>query len=205
MYHYSKYKVIDIPILAMAIADYPLALIVSSSNDGFIATHIPLLLNKTQTGDLKLVGHMDNNNPHLAGLNGAEVLVVFSGPDSYISPRDYVTRQLPTWNYIRVHARGLVSVSVVGDKILDDIDELVAHLESDENPWQINRADPRVRKLAPLISRIQIAVSDLEGRFKLSQEKCEADRRAALRRLLSGLSDKQITSVKTEALRGYRW
>ncbi len=202
MYHYKTYHITDINILATTIADYPLALIVSRRSERLIATHIPLLLKISPTGDVKLTGHMDNNNPQLDELNGAEVMVVFSGPSSYISPRDYVTKQLPTWNYIRVHARGLVTVSVPGQDILDDIDELVAHLESDVDPWQMDRSSARVRQLAPLISRIEISVSELEGRFKLSQEKSAQDRHAALHRLLSGLSDKQIEGIKKIALRG---
>lgn len=202
MYHYSAYKVSDISILRTAIADYPLGLVVSLNRQLFMTTHIPLLLKGEKVSDLKLIGHMDNNNPQLDGMNGAEVLVVFSGPDSYISPRDYATAQLPTWNYIRVHARGTATICVPGDEILDDIDELVAHVETSERPWQIDRGNPRVHQLAPLISRIEITVTELEGRFKLSQEKCEDDRRAALHRLLSGLSEKQRVGVRAAALRG---
>ncbi|MBV1924533.1 MAG: FMN-binding negative transcriptional regulator, partial [Flavobacteriaceae bacterium] len=91
-YHQSN----DQQKMITVIKQYPFAMLVSVLEHKPSITHIPIIYNEN-TG--KLVAHIDKYNPQVATLNdGAEVTVVFRGPDSYISPSVYVTKQLPTWN-----------------------------------------------------------------------------------------------------------
>ncbi|TQV83317.1 FMN-binding negative transcriptional regulator [Denitrobaculum tricleocarpae] len=200
MYQGNIYRNDDIGFAKTIISDYPLSLIVSKDSEEFFSSHIPLVWKETASKSIQLVGHLDNNNSQLLGLNGADVLAVFSGPDSYISPSDYVTQQLPTWNYIRLHAYGTAAVTSPGVEILKDIDDLAAQLECGSKPWRLDHSLPHLRNLSSMITRLVITVRKFEGRFKLSQEKAEKDRRAALKRLLMERDAKKNANIKRIAL-----
>ena len=87
------------------IKTYPLATIVSVKNNEPLITHLPLIYND----DGNLIGHIDIYNPQAEVLkNDNDITIIFSGPQCYISPSIYTTKQLPTWNYIRVHLKGKV-------------------------------------------------------------------------------------------------
>ncbi len=104
---------------------YPFATLVSTSEGNPLITHIPIIYND-ESG--KLVAHIDKYNPQVATLqDGAEVTVVFKGPDTYISPTVYTTRQLPTWNYIIVHIKG--TITLINDPS-DAKDTMIAMTES---------------------------------------------------------------------------
>lgn len=200
MYQGNIYRNNDLGFAKDIVSDYPLSLIVSKDSQEYFSSHIPLVWKETAPDSIQLVGHLDNNNSQLLGLNGADVLVVFSGPDSYISPSDYVTQQLPTWNYIRLHAYGTAAVTSPGVEILKDIDDLAAQLECDPSPWRLDHSSPHLRNLSSMITRLVITVHKFEGRYKLSQEKSEKDRRAALKRLLKGRGIKKNANIKKIAL-----
>jgi transcriptional regulator len=184
MYHYPNYREDDPKRLIPVIKAYPLGLIVSRTDGQFHASHIPFMVEQGPNGSWRLRGHMDRNNPQLAGLDGASAYVVFQGPNAYISPNVYVTRQLPTWNYVAVHVEGRCRVEMPGLDILNDIARLARESERREDGWVLDKEEPRVHTLAPLIGRILVEIKQMEGRFKLSQEKSLADRSAATAHLV---------------------
>jgi len=185
MYHYAHYREDDVDRLLPVIRAFPLALVVSCTRGNFLASHLPLIATRKPDGKLVLLGHLDANNPQASELDSAQVYIVFAGPNAYISPNVYVTRQLPTWNYIAVHATGRCALEKPGLKILDDIERLVTQVEPEAGGWALDKTEERVRKLAPLICRLSIEVDHVEGRFKLSQEKQGPDRCAATDHLLA--------------------
>ncbi|WP_315833800.1 FMN-binding negative transcriptional regulator [Bradyrhizobium prioriisuperbiae] len=184
MYHYPSYLETDLQRLIPVMKAYPLGLIVTSDGTQFGATHIPLMIEPAADGGVRLLGHMDAANPQLAELDNRPVYVVFFGPDTYISPSVYVTRQLPTWNYVTIHAEGRSRVEAPGVGIFDDIARLA---EQSEPPagWTFDKSEPAITRLAPLIRRVIIDVTRIEGRFKLSQEKSAADQQAAANHLIA--------------------
>lgn len=184
MFHYPTYRETDLQRLIPVMKAYPLGLVITSDGTQFGASHIPLMLEANTDGRLRLLGHMDAANPQLAELDDRPVYVVFSGPDTYVSPNVYVTRQLPTWNYVTVHAEGRGRVEAPGLGILDDIARLAQQSEPPAG-WTFDKSEPRVTGLAPLIRRVIIDVTRIEGRFKLSQEKSTADRQAAANHLIA--------------------
>ncbi|MEH2558047.1 transcriptional regulator [Bradyrhizobium algeriense] len=194
MYHYPNYREDDPERVIPVIKAYPLGLIVSRADGQFRASHIPFVVEQGVGGSWRLRGHMDRNNPQLADLDGASVYVVFQAPNAYISPSVYVTRQLPTWNYVAVHVEGRCQVEIPGLGILDDIARLAQESERHEDGWVLDKEDSRVRTLAPLIGRILVEIEQMEGRFKLSQEKSPADRDAATAHLVErvGLSARPL-------------
>ncbi len=179
MYHYPNYRDEDPERLRAVIKAYPLGLVVSRDGETFHASHIPFMVEQGADGRWDLRGHMDRENPQLGALDGASVYVVFQGPNTYISPTVYVTRQLPTWNYLAIHVEGRCRVETPGLAILDDLERLAGESEARDDGWVLDKSETRVRNLAPLISRVLITVERIEGRFKLSQEKSLADRQAA--------------------------
>jgi transcriptional regulator len=184
MYHYAHYRENNPDDLLPIVQAYPLGLLVTCKGGQFAASHIPFMIDRGPAGALQLLGHLDRSNPQVEVLDGAAVYVVFAGPNTYISPTVYVTRQLPTWNYIAVHVNGHARIETPGQAILDDIERLARQLEPTTGGWTLDKTEERVRKLAPLICRVVVVVDRIEGRFKLSQEKSLADRSAATKHLL---------------------
>jgi transcriptional regulator len=184
MYHYPHYRDEDPEHLLSVIQAYPLGLIVSQDGERFAASHIPFMAERNADGGWRLLGHMDSGNPQTATLNGACAYIVFAGPNTYISPTVYATRQLPTWNYIAVHVTGRCRLEVPGLAILDDIERLARQSETSAGGWALDKSETRVRKLAPLITRVTVDVEHIEGRFKLSQEKGIEDRQAVTAHLV---------------------
>lgn len=184
MYHFAHYREDNPDYLLPIVQTYPLGLIVTCMEGCLAASHIPFMINRSASGALELLGHIDRSNPQVEALDGAAVYVVFTGPNTYISPTVYVTRQLPTWNYIAVHVSGRARIETPGLAILDDIERLAQQLEPITGGWTLDKTEERVQKLAPLICRIIVEVDRIEGRLKLSQEKSFADRSAATEHLL---------------------
>ncbi len=157
--------------LIQVIKNYPLATVISVLNNEPVITHVPLILK-----DQQLIGHIDANNPHALLLkNNQKVTLLFSGPQCYISPSIYKTAQLPTWNYIKVHLKGLVSEIENPDSIKQSIVEMTQFLEAPEHTFQLDYEDARMDKFVPYIKGFKITITDWEGKFKLSQDKNAED------------------------------
>ncbi len=166
----------------------PFAILVSQGEDGLAATHIPFLLEADGPEDKgRLVGHMARANPQWQSCaeTGAEVLVVFPGPHAYVSPTWYEepARNVPTWNYMTVHAYGPL-------RPLDDplavrhmLGTLSAGYEG-EAGWRMDMLpDRQAEGLTQAIVAFEIPITRLEGKQKLSQNKSAADRQNVARGL----------------------
>jgi len=144
-----------------------------------IASQIPFLVAR-RDGNVLLQGHIARANPQVADLDGGgEVLAIFPGPHAYISPGWYEAGPaVPTWNYASVHAYGTVRAIRDREWLRDVLDRLSTRHEAREAaPWRM-RDLPKAYREAMLggIVGIEIAVSRLEGKFKLSQNRPAADR-----------------------------
>ncbi|WP_395119160.1 FMN-binding negative transcriptional regulator [Rhodanobacter sp. FW102-FHT14D06] len=170
MYMPKHFAETRVEVLHGLIRDYPFATVVAKAADGLVANHLPFEL----VGGL-LHGHVARSN-ELARLDGAEVLLVFQGPDGYISPNWYPTKQethreVPTWNYAVVHVHGRL-------KVIDDAAWLRRLLETltdrheagQPQPWKITDApDDHIEKSLRAIVGLEVAVERIEGKFKLNQ------------------------------------
>ena len=143
-----------------------------------VATHLPLVVKDDGPHGL-LEGHFAHANPHWTHLANRETLVVFPGPHSYVSPSLYTeTLSVPTWNYIAIHAYGTLEL------IEDDPgkDALLAGLIQANEPayaeqWR-NMPDGFRRTMLAGIVGFRIPIARIEGKFKISQNRPEVDRRA---------------------------
>jgi transcriptional regulator len=144
-------------------------------------TETPQVILIERDGDeLHLLGHLARPNPQVEHLGrGDEVLAIFSGPHAYISPSRYASGpSVPTWNYADVHAYG--SVRVIED---DDWLRRVLHRLSERHearnsiPWQMqDLPETYLRTMLKGIIGLDISVTRLEGKYKLSQNRPAADR-----------------------------
>lgn len=165
------------------IASHPLGVMVSRSDSGLFATHLPFLVDRTRGAHGMLWGHVARANPHhRLAADGDEVLVVFSGPDAYITPEWYATkaetgRVVPTWNYVAVHVHGTV-------RFVDDLEHLQRHLEAltlahegkREHPWAVADAPADyVHAQKKGIVGVEVTITRLEGKWKMSQNRSAAD------------------------------
>ena len=144
-----------------------------------IASQIPFLVVRRGDGML-LQGHVARPNPQAADLDdGAEVLAIFPGPHAYISPGWYEAGPaVPTWNYASVHAYGTARAIRDPEWLRDMLDRLSARHEAREAaPWRMRDLPPSyLESMLRGIVGFEIAVSRLEGKFKLSQNRPASDR-----------------------------
>jgi transcriptional regulator len=155
------------------------------------ATHLPLVVKDEGPHGL-LEGHFAKANSHWQSLANRETLVVFSGPHSYVSPSLYAEQlSVPTWNYIAIHAHGMLSL------IEDDAakEALLAGLIHANDPvyadqWRSLPDGYRRTMLAGIVG-FRIPIARIEGKFKLSQNRPEADRHAVQAAHASGTPDQQ--------------
>ena len=149
------------------------------------ATHLPLLVRRDVGAHGQIVGHMARANPHWRTLADQNVLVVFSGPHAYISPRWYEAADVvPTWNYVAVHAVGRCEIVEDNEQATGILADYVAHYErSMPNPWTIDTATPFFRKLAKQIVAFRVDITRLEGKWKLGQNHATERREKVVRQL----------------------
>ncbi|CAH2773824.1 MAG: FMN-binding negative transcriptional regulator [uncultured Caballeronia sp.] len=180
-FHYDVYRFNDPERIDAIVDSFPLALVVSANGAQSHASHVPLL---RVAGSRDLFGHVDAANPQFSEPNRIRARIVFIGPDSYIPPEAYVTRQLPTWNYVSVHVTGLIDVVDDPARKLEVLRETAARLQPEDVPYQFDPLDERVERFAPHVLALRVTVEYEEARIKLSQDKSLADQHAAFEYLL---------------------
>ena len=172
---------------------HPLGALVTVASGRPEGDHVPMQLDREAGPCGRLRGHVARANPVVrATPDGAPVLVVFAGADAYVSPSAYPSKRVdgrvvPTWNYAVVHARGPI-------RWFDDRDRLHAlvsvltdrHESGTQEPWAVADAPADyIDAMVRAIVGFEIEVESLEGKFKASQNRAEADR-DGVRRQLSG-------------------
>jgi transcriptional regulator len=177
----------DADQLKQIILEYPFATLITHSEHGLEANHIPFILEQKDNTDI-LCGHIATANPlwkHMA--DTSDVLVVFNGPHCYISPNHYPTKKehgkaVPTWNYIAVHVKGTLSFIRDAAWNIAMLEKLTQHQESSqETPWSINDApDAYIQKMLPAIIGIEITISSITGQWKVSQNQPEKNQHGVL-------------------------
>ena len=187
MYPPPHHQSLDQQKMISVMKAYPFATLVSASEGNPLITHIPIIYND-ESG--KLVAHIDKYNPQVATLqNGAEVTVIFKGPDTYISPNIYTTRQLPTWNYIIVHIKGEITLINDPSHAKDTMIAMTAFLEGTDQKFVLEKESTRMQRSIKYIQAFDITITSWEGKFKLSQDKNEQDQENAKQELIKKSGD----------------
>lgn len=172
-------------VLHALMRDRPLGLLITHGADGLAANTVPFLFEPGGDGACgQLVGHVARANPlWTTSLEGAEVLVVFQGPQTYISPNWYPSKAetgkaVPTWNYVMVQARGrlrAVDNPVAARAIVTRL--TATHEAKQARPWSVDDAPADyLDAMLKAIVCIEIAVDKLEGKWKVSQNQPATNR-----------------------------
>ena len=162
---------------------HPLAALVTSSSEGLIATHLPLLVDRTRGALGTLAGHIARANPQQRqAREGDEALVIFSGHDAYITPAFYPSKALggkvvPTWNYVAVHAYGRLHFVSDPAALRRHLEALTSRHESTrKQPWSVNDAPTNyIERQMGAIVGVEIEITRLEGKWKMSQNRAAED------------------------------
>jgi len=162
---------------------HPLAALVTSSSEGLIATHLPLLVDRTRGALGTLAGHIARANPQQRhARDGDEALVIFSGHDAYISPAFYPSKTrdakvVPTWNYVAVHAYGTLRYVTDPSALRRHLEQLTSrHEAARARPWSVDDAPPEyIERQMGAIVGVEIAITRLEGKWKMSQNRSTED------------------------------
>jgi transcriptional regulator len=162
------------------IHDHEFGIMVSGGTRGLFATHAPFLLKQGEGRLGTLYAHVAAANPHVEDLRaGVELLVVFSGPHAYVSPRWYENRStnVPTWNYLAVHVYGRPAVIGEDAAVEQLLDQLLARYETGGDGWRQAEIAERPRaELRRAIVAFRLPIERIEAKAKLSQNKSRSDR-----------------------------
>ena len=154
----------------------PFAILISSTDTGPFATHLPLFV-RAEEEKVLLRGHVAKANPHWRHLEKlAQCLTIFHGPHSYISPSNYTAREsVPTWNYAAVHVYGEARVFSSEEDLQGMLHELMETFEPAYRlQWEGLKDIYRENMLRQIVG-FEIAATKIEGKFKLSQNRTRED------------------------------
>jgi transcriptional regulator len=188
MYQPSHFRVEDRTVLIDVMRRHPLAQVITAGPSGLIANPIPFTVVEGGDGALALRAHLARANPQWKEIAaGAETLVVFQSTDHYVTPAWYETKRetgkvVPTWNYVIVQARGPVTVDDSAEWLRAQVERLTDEQEAGvASDWKVSDApEGFMAAMMRGIVGIEMAVSELAGKFKLSQNRPEADRRTVV-------------------------
>jgi transcriptional regulator len=199
MYIPASYAERDLPTLIAFLERHPFAaLVTASESTGLLATHLPLVLDRDAAAPGTLLGHLARANPHYRQIaSGAtEAMVIFTGPNAYITPEWYPAKQehgrvVPTWNYVAVHAYGTVCLRDDPAFLRQHLEALTSRHEADRaKPWQVSDAPEEfIAQQMKAIVGFELKIARLEGKWKMSQNRSGADIDGVIRGL--GASEAQ--------------
>jgi transcriptional regulator len=188
MHQPPVFAVTDAGEIALMLERAPLACLVTHGPQGLFATHLPLLVD-LQRG--VAAGHMARANAHRERAGEGEAMAVFAGPDAYVSPSWYPSkaehgRVVPTWNYEAVHLYGTLTWHDDADWLRANVAALTERFEAGRDaPWSIDDAPASfIDGLVRGIVGVELAITRVEAKAKLSQNRSAADRAG----VIAGLS-----------------
>lgn len=180
MYMPPGFRQDDLETLHKLMQDYSFATMVTQHQGTPLATHLPFVLAPDEGPYGTLYGHMARPNPQWQDFDAnPEVLVIFQGPHTYISPSWYeVELSVPTWNYAVVHAYGSPRLITEYGALCSMLDRLVrTHEAQFPEPWLFQLPDDYVRKMVQGIVGFALPISRVEGKFKMSQNRSTTDQK----------------------------
>jgi transcriptional regulator len=199
LYTPEHFKQDQIPILHDMIQMTGFCSLVTFGSDGLRASHVPILLD-TESGPYgKIYGHLAKANQQWVEADpNVDALVIFTGPDAYISPSWYQTKKttgkvVPTWNYVAVHAYGKLEIFHDSQRLLSLVTKLTERHESEsETPWSVKDAPQAyIQGLLSAIVGFEISILRLEGKWKMSQNQPTENRSG----VIEGLRKQNKNSV----------
>lgn len=193
MYIPNAHKINDPELIVDLMRQNPFAILVTTIDGVPVATHLPILVEGTDP--IILCGHMARQNQQWKSLGDtSESLIIFAGPHGYVSPRFYESHpNVPTWNYITIHAYGTVELIENDAEALEHLGRIVSTFDPSLSEAQPDSTDPAFyQRLLPGIVAFRFKVTRVDAKAKLNQNKAEPDRLAVKARYeVSEVPDEQ--------------
>jgi len=208
MYVPDHFRETRVDVLQAFVERHALATLVAAAAGGLVANHVPLLAQLTPDGGGVLRGHIARANSLWRDLpDGAPVLAIFTGSDSYISPTSYPSKRehgkvVPTWNYATVHISGNIRFIHEADWLREIVTSLTDTYESGRaHRWHVSDAPADyIDAMLRAIVGVEISVTRVVGKFKGSQNRSAADRAGVATALHSaGRSAEAIDEIAPNA------
>ncbi len=184
---------------------HPLAALVTSGAEELEATHVPMILADDGSPQGVLRCHLARANPQWRTLvDSGPALVIFQGPEHYITPNWYPSKKehgkvVPTWNYAAVHVRGRAGLFEEPAEMRQHLKELTEQNESlFPAPWSVEDAPAEfIQALSRAIVGVEISIERIEGKWKMSQNRPDADRQGVLEGLenLSSARSREVAEM----------
>jgi len=175
----------------------PFAILVSASDSGPFATHIPILARNVDN-QMVLHGHMARANPHCGLLqNDQESLAIFHGPHAYISPSLYESKEsVPTWNYAAVHVYGRARVVEAPEHLLEELRNIIHAFDPAYFEQWSGLSDKFRYGMLKHIVGFEMVATRIEAKFKISQNRSQADQAAVIASLGQGTDSAAVEIAK---------
>lgn len=201
---HRKFEVADPAALLAELAATVPATLVTLGADGLHASILPMLFDPGEGTNGTLWGHLARPNPQWRDIDPAvEALAIFDGPDAYVSPAWYEEKQrtgkvVPTWNYVTVLAHGSITLHPEPEWLLAHVRRLVDRHEGlRADPWSIDDApDGYVEIQVKAIVGLELRISRLEAKRKLSQNRHQADIDGTIKGLAAGSPREQAVATE---------
>ncbi|HSY34253.1 MAG TPA: FMN-binding negative transcriptional regulator [Acidobacteriaceae bacterium] len=202
MYIPEDFRADDVPTLHADMQRNSFAALVTLTSAGLVATHLPVLLDETRGPLGTILGHVSRANHQWQTSNPAtEALLLFSGPDTYVTPNWYPAKQethrvVPTWNYAAIHAYGAISFFDDPTRLREIVTRLTnLHESTFPTPWKVTDAPANyIDGQLKAIIGFELPITRIEGKHKFNQNRSAADQAGVVQGLRS-LSDPVKSAV----------
>jgi transcriptional regulator len=172
MYNPPHFTTTDLKWLDWLAEHHPFGTLVSQVENAPFASHLPVLYQRLDDGQVILTGHWARPNPQWREIESQRVLFMFQGPHAYISPRWYADtpKQVPTWNYVAAHVYGTIRLVQEGDELERVVVGLAEKFESGApTPWRLADSDPANRARLKGIVGFELRSQSVQVKLKLNQ------------------------------------
>jgi transcriptional regulator len=206
MYITKNFLATDRVEIVAFMKQYSFATIITAKEGYPIATHLPFVISE-RDDHIILTSHFAKANEQWADISDNQVLVIFSEPHAYISPKHYDKEMnVPTWNYFTVHAYGRGQLITDTDKMFGVLNATIKNYEIEyEQQWNHLPEDYKSRMIKGIVA-FEIVVTDLQAKKKLSQNRSEGEQRKIIESLShsSNTNERDIAAYMEQNLMNVR-
>lgn len=187
--------------ISRLIESYSFGMLITAPDGVPFVSHLPFVFDHAAGPKGKLFCHMARANSQWQHFSSSgEVLAVFQGPHAYVSPSWYSSPGVPTWNYAVVHLRGTPRLIENESELEALVERLTDAYESRmPNPWKPNLAGERRTKLLNMIVGVEIEVTGIQAKFKLSQNRPPEDQQRIVEKLGQSTKQTEVAVAKLMA------
>ena len=198
MYIPEHFKEADSERISALIEGNSFGMLVTVPEGAPFVSHLPFIFDPNAGSKGKLLCHMARANPQWQHFSSCgEVLAVFQGPHAYVSPSWYSSPGVPTWNYAVVHLRGKPRL-IESESKLEALVERLTHVYESHmpSPWKPNLAGEQRTKLLNTIVGFEIEITDIQAKFKLSQNRPPEDQQSVVEKLGQSNNQTEVAVAK---------